>query len=152
MKNKNIHHEEVPQSDSDEKYELREPVVPERISPFSIKSKGAPWLLGIFTILVVLYGIIIVYPTVKTGNGTWNEIVHEFVCRVSPSVPVFFIFILGIDLMRGIAYRGWVYALKWIKRKIEASARRKIKRWEEWNRRRLEAMAKGVEFDEPHPE
>ena len=138
---------------------------PERESILSVARKWLPWCLALIFILTVGWTGLIAYTEIaNTRNRSAIEILIATIngsAVAQPAIVLYsFLIVTAIDAVGGfIVVTKRYLEEKWLKpqrerlRKeaIEEGRREGIREGREWNRRRLEAEAKGIPFDEPYP-
>ena len=132
-----------------------------RESPLYVARKWLPWCLALILVLTVGWTALIAW--VEVSSGTHDGVARTVIAVVSgtaPASPLIVIYailtITVMDVLGGFTvvtarYLGNKFVEPLIeKRRAEGQAAER-RRWTEWNRRRLDAEARGVPFDEPPP-
>ena len=118
-----------------------------RIGIPSISAEALPWYLAVYTIITVYLSVTDTLFALATQQITgWQEIQYVVVGEVLKAGGVALIASPVITEVSRV-----VIGAMWTKRKVEEAVQRKQAEWEAWNRRRQDAEAKGVPFDEPPP-
>ena len=126
----------------------------DRVSVLTIRRIWVDLALTIFSFQVIVYAVLLIRHEVAKGNApmeTAQVIVAQLASVMAVATGITFILFQGVDF---VMFLTQLYKER-LKRKIkEAKAEGKAEErslWEEWNNRRLEAEAKGDEFNEPPP-
>ncbi|MYF98894.1 hypothetical protein F4212_07120 [Candidatus Poribacteria bacterium] len=126
----------------------------DRVSVLTIRRIWVDLALTIFSFQVIVYAVLLIRHEVVKGNApmeTAQVIVAQLASVMAVATGITFILFQGVDF---VMFLTQLYKER-LKRKIkEAKAEGKAEErslWEEWNNRRLEAEAKGDEFNEPPP-
>ena len=130
----------------------------DRVSILSIRRIWIDLALSVFSLQVILYAVLLIrYETAK-GNAPMEAaqvIVAQLASVMAVATGITFILFQGVDF---VMFLTQLYKES-VNRKVkEAKAKGKVEGiaeerglWKEWNNRRLEAEAKGDEFNEPPP-
>ncbi len=140
-----------------------------RESPLLVARKWLPWCLAIILVLTVGWTVLIAWVEVSSGkhDGVAKTVI-AVVSGTAPASPLIIIYailtITVIDVLGGFTmvtarYLGNKFVEPLIeKRRAEGRTEGREQgkaeerlRWTEWNRRRLDAEARGVPFNEPPP-
>ncbi len=136
-----------------------------RESPLSVARKWLPWCLALIFAMTIGWTALVAWEEVSNGNHTsLRQIAIAIVDKAAPAVPFIVIYaIMAISLIdasggSAMVTKRWLEE-KWLnpwleRRKAEGRAIGQAEerlRWSEWNRRRVEAEARGAPFDEPPP-
>ena len=142
---------------------------PERESILSVARKWLPWCLALIFILTVGWTGLIAYTEIaNTRNRSAIEILIATIngsAVAQPAIVLYsFLIVTAIDAVGGfIVVTKRYLEEKWLKPQRERlrkeaieegrreGIREGIREGREWNRRRMEAEAKGISFDEPFP-
>ncbi len=126
----------------------------DRVSILSIRKIWIDLALSVFSLQVILYAVLLIRHEVAKGNAPMEAaqvIVAQLASVMAVATGITFILFQGVDF---VMFLTQLYKER-LKRKIkQAKAEAKAEErglWEEWNNRRLEAEAKGDEFNEPPP-
>ena len=137
-----------------------------RESPLSVAQKWLPWCLALIFVTTIGWTALVAWEEVANGDHTsLRETVIAVVDKAAPAVPFIVIYAIMatslIDTLGGsvLVTKRWLEE-KWLnpwleRRKTEGHAEGRAEErrlWREWNRRRVEAEAAGVRFDEPTPD
>ena len=141
-----------------------------RESPLSVARKWLPWCLALIFVMTIGWTALVAWEEVSNGNHTsLRQTVIAVVYKAAPAVPFIVIYAIMttsvVDTLGGsVVVTAQYLRNKFVKPLIErhkaegraegvvegeANERR---RWSEWNRRRMDAAAAGVPFDEPPPD
>ena len=133
----------------------------EREDRFSILSIRKIWIdlaLSVFSLQVILYAVLLIRHEAAKGNAPMEAaqvIVAQLASVMAVATGITFILFQGVDF---VMFLTQLYKES-VNRKVkEAKAKGKVEGiveerglWKEWNNRRLEAEAKGDEFNESPP-
>ena len=118
-----------------------------RISIPNIPTGAIPWYLAVFTTITIYLTVTNTFFAVIKGNAVgWQAIQYITTGEMLKAGGVALIASPIITEVSRV-----VIGAMWTKRKVEEALRNNQARWEAWNRRRKEAEAKGIPFDEPPP-
>lgn len=137
----------------------------QRESPLSIARKWLPWCLALIFVLTISWTALIAWAEVSSRKhegiaGTAIAVVSAAAPAASLILIYAILTISAIDVMGGLTmvtarYLGNKFVEPLIeKRRAEGREQGQAEerlRWTDWNRRRLEAEASGVPFNEPPP-
>ena len=135
---------------------------PERESVWSVARRWVPWFLLLLCVMTVVWiGFVFWVEATQFINETRSQMVIAAVNKGAPASPLIFLFaIVAVSVADSL--EGMVVVTKRYldsklvepirKRLREEGAQENQKQWEAWNRRRLEAEARGEPFNEPTPE
>ena len=133
-----------------------------RESPLGVARKWLPWCLALIFLMTIGWTALVAWEEVSNGNQTsLRQTTIAVVHKSAPAAPFIVMYAIMavslIDALGGSAMvtKRWLEE-KWLnpwleRRKAEGVAEERM-RWSEWNRRRMEAEAAGVTFDEPPPD
>lgn len=134
----------------------------DRVSVLTIRRIWVDLALTIFSLQVIVYAVLLIRHEVAKGNApmeTAQIIVAQLAAMMAVATGITFIIFQGVDFFMFLTQ---LYKER-LQRKIkEAEAKGKAEGkvegkaeerdlWIEWNNRRLEAVEKGVEFNEDPP-
>ena len=138
---------------------------PERESVWSVARRWVPWFLLLLCVMTVAWtGFVFWVEATQFAHPTRSRMVIAAVNKGAPASPLIFLFaIVAVSVADSL--EGMVVVTKrYLDSKLVEPIRKKLreegreegvseerKRWEAWNRRRLEAEARGEPFDEPTP-
>ena len=118
-----------------------------RISIPNIPAGAVPWYLTVFTTITIYLTVTNTLFAMIKGNAVgWQAIQYITTGEMLKAGGVALIASPIITEVSRV-----VIGAMWTKRKVEEALRSNQARWEAWNRRRQEAEAKGIVFDEPPP-
>lgn len=136
-----------------------------RESPLSVARKWLPWCLVLIFAMTIGWTALVAWEEVSNGNHTnLRQTAIAIVHKAAPAVPFMVMYaimtVTVADLLGGSA----VVTAQYLRRKFLKPLIEKQKaegraeghdeewiRWSDWNRRRMEAEAAGVPFNEPPP-
>ena len=137
----------------------------ERLSILTVARIWWPWCLGLIFVLTIVWTALVSWTVIASGKHT--GIPQTIVAIISAGAPgEFLIIIYSLMTVTALEYGGSIIVVtaryltnKWVKPlqdKFREEGRQKgreegRREGHEWNRRRLEAEAKGISFDEPFP-
>ena len=144
-----------------------------RESPLSVARKWLPWCLALIFAMTIGWTALVAWEEVSKGNHTnLRQTAIAVVHKAAPAAPFFVVYaimavslidVLGGSIVVTARYLGNKFVEPLIeKHKAEGRAEGRVEGraegrteerllWSEWNRRRMEAEAAGVPFDEPPP-
>ena len=118
-----------------------------RISIPNIPAEAARWYLPVFNAITAYLTVTNTLFVLSTQQVIgWQAVQYVVVGEMLKAGGVALIVSPAITEVSRV-----VIGAIWTKRKIEEAVERKQAEWEEWNRRREEAEAKGEPFTEPPP-
>ncbi len=133
----------------------------QRESPLGVARKWLPWCLGLIFALTAGWTALIAWAEVSSGNHEGiAETAIAVVSTAAPASPLILIYAIltigAIDVMGGLTivtarYLGDKFVKPLIEKHRAEGRAEERRKWTDWNRRRLEAEASGVPFDEPPP-
>ena len=133
----------------------------ERLSILTVARVWWPWCLGLIFVLTIVWTALVAWTVIIGGNYT--GIPQTVVAIISASAPgEFLIIIYSLMIVTVLEYGGSIVVVtaryltsKWVKPlqdKFREEGRKEERQaWIERERRRAEAEAKGIPFDEPFP-
>ena len=141
----------------------------ERLSILTVARVWWPWCLGLIFVLTIVWTALVAWTVIEGAN--YRSAPEIIVAIISASAPgEFLIIIYSLMTVTALEYGGSIIVVtaryltnKWVKPlqdKFREEGRQKgheegreegRREGIEWNRRRLEAEAKGLPFDEPYP-
>ena len=138
---------------------------PERESVWSVARRWVPWFLLLICLMTVAWiGFVFWVEATQFIHETQSQMVIAAVNKGAPASPLIFLFAI-VAVSAADSLEGMVVVTKrYLDSKLVEPVRKRLreegeaigeererKRWEAWNRRRLEAQARGEPFDEPTP-
>ena len=142
---------------------------PERESVWSVARRWVPWCLALIFLLTFAWTAFVGWTLAIHGTYVSNSLlVVDTAGKSGPAAPLILLLAVSLvslaDSLEGII----VVTKRYLDSKLVEPIRRQLReegreegkaigeeranqRWEAWNRRRLEAEAKGEPFDEPLP-
>ena len=134
---------------------------PEREPVWSVARRWVPWCLGLIFLLTIAWTAFVGWTLAAHGNyASSSLLVVETAGKSGPAAPLILLLAVSLvslaDSLEGII----VVTKRYLDSKLVEPVRRQLreegtseerKRWEAWNRRRLEAEAKGEAFTESPP-
>ena len=138
---------------------------PPRESPLSVARKWLPWCAALIFAMTAGWTALVAWAEVGGGKQQGvAAITIAVVSKAAPAAPMIVIYAImivsALDVAGGFAMVTARYLsnkfLEPLKEKRRAEGRvegreEERRKWTDWNRRRLEAEARGVPFDEPPP-
>ncbi len=137
----------------------------ERLSVLTVARTWWPWCLGLIFVLTIVWTALVAWTVIANGEHTGTP--QTIVAIISASAPgEFLIIIYSLMIVTALEYGGSIIVVtaryltnKWVKplqdrfreqgRKQGIEEERKY--WIDRERRRTEAEAQGIPFDEPFP-
>ena len=138
---------------------------PERESVWSVARRWVPWFLLLPCVMTVAWtGFVFWVEATQFIHETRSQMVIAAVNKGAPASPLIFLFAI-VAVSAADSLEGMVVVTKrYLDCKLVEPIRKQLReegeaigeeranqRWEAWNRRRLEAEAKGEAFPEPPP-
>ncbi len=138
---------------------------PERESVWSVARRWVPWCLGLIFLLTIAWTAFVGWTLAAHGNyASSSLLVVDTAGKSGPAAPLILLLAVSVvslaDSLEGII----VVTKRYLDSKLVEPIRKQLreegrkegtseerKRWEAWNRRRLEAEAKGEAFAESPP-
>ena len=134
----------------------------ERLSILTVARIWWPWCLALIFVLTIVWTALVAQTVMASGEH--SGMLETIVAIISASAPgEFLIIIYSLMIVTALEYGGSVIVVtaryltnKWVKPlqdKLRQEGRKaERKAWLARERRRLEAEAKGIPFDEPYPD
>ena len=134
----------------------------ERVSLFTVRHIWVDLALGVFSLQVIVYAYFLIRYEVAKGNlvmETLQVLMAQLAATMAVATGTTLIFLQGVDFVMFLTQRYLKRIEKERKEakdegKKEGKAEGKAEErelWIAWNDRRLEAEAKGEDFNEPPP-
>ncbi|MYC29722.1 MAG: hypothetical protein F4X65_06500 [Chloroflexi bacterium] len=137
----------------------------QRESVWSVARRWVPWFLALLCLLTVGWTAFVFWvEATQHSYPTVSQLVIAAVNKAAPASPLIFLFaIVAVSVADSL--EGMVVVTKrYLDNKLVEPIRNQLReegrkegtseereRWEAWNRRRLEAEARGEPFNEPPP-
>lgn len=123
-----------------------------RISIPNIPIRAAPWYLAVFTVITVYLAVTNTLFAVVTEQITnWKAIQYVATGEILRAGGVSLI-VSPIVVEVGRLVLAEIWTERRLRKARQEGQQLQQAQWEDWNRRRLEAEAKGDPFDEPPPQ
>lgn len=129
----------------------------ERLSILTVARIWWPWCLGLIFVLTIAWTALVAWTIIEGAN--YRGTLETIVAIIRASAPgEFLIIIYSLMIVTALEYGGGYIVVtaryltnKWVKPLQDKFREQGRQEGREWNRRRLEAEAKGIPFDEPYP-
>ncbi len=123
-----------------------------RIGIPNIPVRAAPWYLTVFTVITVYLAVTNTLFAVATEKITdWQAIQYVATGEILRAGGVSLI-VSPIVVEVGRLVLAEIWTERRLRKARQEGQQFQQSQWEDWNRRRLEAEAKGEPFDEPPPQ
>lgn len=133
-----------------------------RESVWSLARSWVPWFLVLVCLMTVSWtGFVFWVEATQFSHQTGSQLLISAINKSGPASPLIFLMaILAVsaaDSLEGMV----VVTKRYLDNKLVEPVRRRLreegaseerKRWQAWNKRRLDAESRGESFDEPPPE
>ena len=133
----------------------------ERLSILTVARVWWPWCLGLIFVLTIVWTALVAWTVIESGEHT--GVPQTIVAIISGSAPgEFLIIIYSLMIVTALEYGGGIIVVtaryltnKWVKPLQEKFRKQGVAKerryWIDRERRRKEAEAQGIPFDEPYP-
>ena len=140
-----------------------------RESVWSVAQPYVTWCLALIFLLTIGWTAFVGWVEITTGEQLpWNQLTVVVVSQSGPGTPLIFILSIMLVTLADTLGGGTLITKRYLENKFvrplieqheergraqgeKQGAEKRQKLWEAWNRRRLEAEAKGEPFNEPPP-
>ena len=126
----------------------------ERVSLFTVRHIWVDLSLGVFSLQVIVYAYFLIRYEVAKGNAvmeTLQVLMAQLAATMAVATGTTLIFLQRVDFVMFLTQRYLKRIEKERKEAKDEGKKEERELWIAWNNRRLEAEAKGEEFNEPPP-